>query len=333
MASISDGDLGEDLIRLLDTGITEQIKTESDPSVCPIGSKAEIKLLYTGSRSYCDCCPTWRDDKPKNDDDDFELKQRLVKARDHYAILKRLNRHGHGQWNTHSIVINSKHIRDRLSEVFDDYPNVDLHAVEMVFQPPFVPFVHRWEKLIQIRDDETNQEARDHLTLLVDLLSTTTEESFKTLTNIHRTGFVAFEDLELLYTCGEIVLQAAAPGSWSAGILRDVDKKCEGLKRFYGFTVDVVDWNGEVFGIRRDYWTLGDYKGSRSLHCLEIMPLKVHPNPKDIQALLVARGRRFESLKGQHLQQYDRNAPASANIGSSPSLGSRNDASMSVCQS
>jgi hypothetical protein len=319
-------DLGDGSLEVLETGITEQIKADSDLSESQIGSKGEIKPLYSSRRGYCECCPTWTDEKPKDNGDDPELKKRLEKARGQDAILKRLQRHGDGEWNTHSIVINSGYIRERLLDVFMDYPNVDLHAVELVFRPPFLPFIHRWEQLLQVRDSESvaaDNPARDHLNLLIDLLGTDTEQSVKTLENIHRTGFATFDNLDLVYVCGEIVLNMNPQRPLSAGILRDVEKICEG--QMWAFEVDVVDWDGEKFGVSKQTWSIDIYKGSRALTELAVVPLRVHPDPKGVRELLMARGRRFESLKGQHFQQYGKTAAASDGSGSMLSPSSSSD--------
>jgi hypothetical protein len=62
--------------------------------------------------------------------------------------------------------------------------------------------VHRWEKFMEIHNRETDETAREHLMLLVDMLGPETKDSFTALKNIQDTGYVAFEDLSLVYISG-----------------------------------------------------------------------------------------------------------------------------------
>lgn len=295
-------DLRNGFLDLLKTGVTQDVEDEANIQPHEIGAKIEVQLLYAGRAAYCSCCKVWDDEKPV-DHADAHLRQLSEKQRQRFAILRRQDRHGRGTWKTHSIVINSKLIRERLTDVFRDYPNVDPHAVELSFTPPFLSFVHRWERLMHTLKEETDETARKHLTLLVDLLSPETEGLFKNLRNIQDTGYVTFDDLTLVYIFGEIVVQSFG-GVVSAGILRDVSLTKELGIPAYVFTVDVVDWNGETFGVKKEQWALFEYKGSQRLTELSVLPLRSHPDLESITKDLIARGRIFRRLAGYHFRSY-----------------------------
>lgn len=284
----------------LSTGITQSKVDDAKIQPHEIGATAEVKPLYEGPRVYCTCCKVWDDEKPVGHDD-AHRREMAEKQRQKYAILQRQCRHGHGTWKTNSIVINSKPLRHRLVSVFQDYPAVDPHAVELSFSTPFLPFVHRWDQLTQVLKAEKDEEAQKHLTLLIDLLHPEIEGSFEKLRNIQSTGFVTFDDLTLVYMSGEKVIQSQA-GVVFAGVLRGVNFMEQAGAYF--FSVDVVDWNGDVFGVRKDLWKLFIYEGSRPLKELPILPLRCVQDPSGIEKVLVSRGKDFQRLAGCYFRSY-----------------------------
>ena len=252
-------DFENEFLDLMKTGVTEYSKAQAEVQPHEIGATSEIKVVYAAGSTYCSCCKVWNDEKP-NDDSDAHLKELAEKQRERFAILKRLDRHGRGTWRSHSIVINSKPLRERFETLFADYLSVDPHDMKPTFSPPFLPFIHRWERLERVLEAEQDEITRKHLTLLVRMLSPETEESFKTLKNVEQTGFAPFENLNLIFVEGETVLHKMG-GVWSAGVLREVALHKGQTGSYYTFTVDVVDWNGEVFGVLSERWMLTEYKG------------------------------------------------------------------------
>jgi hypothetical protein len=301
-----DPDKRNDFLSMIQTGVSKYDEDEAEIAPHEIGALTKVKSLYEGRGNYCSCCKVWDDEKPV-DHDDAHLRELEEKKRQRYAVLRRQTRHGRGTWKTHSLVINSKIIRERLITLFSDYPSIDPHAVELSFTPPFLPFVHRWEQLMLLQKEEKSELALEHLTLLIDTLGPETEKSFKSLQNIETTGYVAFENLELVYVSGETIVQTSADVI-AAGVLRDVSLMKDSGMSVYLFSVDVVDWDGVKFGIKKEQWILPEYKGSRRLTELEILPLDKFPEPQTTKEQLIAQGRKFESLRGYHFCTYVGNA-------------------------
>ena len=143
---------------------------------------------------------------------------------------------------------------------------------------------------MQSYENEKDETARKHLALLKGLLAPETEVSSKTVWKIQDTGFAAFADLMLLYVSGEVVIQTRGDVT-SAGILRDVHL---GKSGFTGFSVDVVDWNWEMFEMKNDRWVLFEYKGRKRLTDHFVLPLRYHLVPEQMFKSLIARATKFE---------------------------------------
>lgn len=279
--------------------------TDADVMPHEIGATTEVKVVYDSGRSHCRCCRVWDDEKPY-DDGSADRAALAEKQRERFAIVRCLDRHGRGTWKTHLFIVNSNLLKDRFKTLFADYPSVDAHDAKPSFRSPFMPFIHRWDRLESMLKDEQDQDVREHLALLVEMLGPETEESFKALKHIEQTGFTTFNHLNLIFVEGEIILHNAGE-IWSAGILRNVSQQL-GL---HSFTVDVVDWNGEVFGVRSEVWVLPAYKGSQPLQALDVVPLRLYPDRDRVKTELTSRGRTLETLCGRHLKSYTGNAMVS----------------------
>jgi hypothetical protein len=268
------------------------------------GQKSEIKSLYATNTSACDCCMNWNEEKPYRED--AETARTAKAERETYAIVHKMAAHGgENGWETFSIDVNSPVVRKRLSTVFADYPAADMAALDLSFKPPFVPFVHRWDKFLQIQLEEKNAIALSHLKLLQQLLDSELGESFRAMEHLKRTGFTTFSKAILAFVPGEAIVHTAE-GSISAGILRQIDLRTSPNKntKYYALKVDVVDWNGHTTGVKSDTWFLNEYEGNKRLTELDVSPLKAHSDPEKIRLRLIKRGRLFEQLRGQHFKTY-----------------------------
>ena len=68
------------------------------------------------------------------------------------------------------------------------------------------------------------------------------------------------------------------------------------------FEVSVVDWNGDRFGVSAAKWYLESFTGDLEVISLPVFPLKTHPDRSQERAKLIAQGRAFQNLSGQHFE-------------------------------
>jgi hypothetical protein len=258
-----------------------------------LGWKCEIKELYSSTASACSCCTAWEDEKPFREDD---KKSERDRERNEFALVRKQQPHGaHGGWHTYSIEINSPLIRARLVDIFDNYPAVDTNTIELSFRPPFLPFVHRWDRFLQLIDEEEPSATKDHLQLLQNLVKPEIENSIAILQHIESTGRISHDNLQLAFVPGKIVIRDME-GTLTAGVLHSSSYK----KDAFSASVRVLDWNGETFGVRECSWKLSKYKGSPELASLSLSPLDAHTDKEAIRNRLIERGKRFRNLRGQH---------------------------------
>lgn len=274
-----------------------------DDKLAPKGSICKVKEIFDTKTSSCPCCTEWVDEKPGLDR--AEEVEAAENRRAQFSIIRRMTPHGAGRWKTHSMIVNSRSIQASLAKVFEGYPvtYADDHNLELT--PKYIPFCHRWDRLLEAERNETEAETKSHLALLRSALENDLAESLKRRDLVARTGLASFDDLELLFEPGQTLILGNAKDDMAAGIVREVAKIVPDYgSPFYLMTVDTTAWDGERFGLTEKEWRLSFFKGTRRVHILHISPLHMHPDREEISRGLIERGKKYERLRGQHFLAY-----------------------------
>lgn len=272
-----------------------------DGELAPKGSICEVKEIFDTKTSSCACCTEWVDEKPGIDR--AKENEAAESRRSQFSIIRRMTPHGAGGWRTHSLLINSRSIQAALAKVFKGYSvtYADDHILELT--PNYIPFCHRWDKLLEVEQNEPDADIKRHLTLLRSTLENDLAESLKRRDLVIRTGLASFDDLELLFEPGQTVILGDTESNMAAGIIREVAKRGYG-EPYYLMKVDTTAWDGQRFGLNEKEWQLNTFEGTRKVHSLHISPLHMHPNREKISRELIERGKMYERLRGQHFLAY-----------------------------
>lgn len=305
-----------------------------------LGEKVVVKDLYPSGNSMCKCCIEWVEEPPFNK----EVESLAKKRGEHSAcaIIRKREAHGGGQgWKTTSITINSPYIRSALQTIFSGYPSVDVNTPELLFEAPFIPFLHRWgavEDTVQHGTDGTNSEhfverekatekehatqeeqvsgkttpdkakearkTKEHLDLLVGVLHPDLESFFGKMAQFKNTGYIHFEDLIWAFIPGETII-SDVNGTIRAGICRESIIVSEPSGQYFLCTVAVVDFNGLQYGVTTQNFRVDGYTGMKQLHTLQAYPLLGHPDSFKIREDLIARGNKAYSLRKQDFKSYN----------------------------
>ena len=78
----------------------------------------------------------------------------------------------------------------------------------------------------------------------------------------------------------------------------------ESKRKYLQIKALYIDCDGNAFGARKVEFIIEAFSGFRYFSDLAVFPLKYHPNHPHLIDSLVARGRRFVALKGQHFKAY-----------------------------
>lgn len=158
----------------------------------PEGSLSSTKSLYQGPRDS-NRKWTWLDKEPA---DVAEAAENEETAQ--HAFITRLQKaeDSRKKYEMHSIIIQSPHLKEALTEILRDYPSVHCGLKRLEFEAPFRPFVHRWAELLAYRSKtDLDDVAADHIQLLYDVLRVELKDVIKTLEDYVDHGIVSFEHI------------------------------------------------------------------------------------------------------------------------------------------
>jgi hypothetical protein len=280
------------------TTTTPESKKDDDT---PAGSLCSSVPIYQGEPDSQGRM-TWSADKPEDVPEAAENEKTLGHA---VVIRNKKSQDSRKQFEIHSIVIQSPHLKKALAEVFDGYPGVSCDLSRLIFRAPFQPFVHRWSRFVEYMGrDHKDQETKDHLKLLQDILTEELSETIKALEDYIKHGVVTFEHVWTLFAPDTILVAPTDFGLTRASVFTAGFYGEDNCGKYFGIHNNYIDVDGERFGYVRDFIRLAAFDGVRKIHSLKAIPLNFCPDKEEISKALAGRGRKFEELAGFHYKSY-----------------------------
>ncbi|KAK4149361.1 P-loop containing nucleoside triphosphate hydrolase protein [Chaetomidium leptoderma] len=260
-----------------------------------------IQKLYRHDCEYNSCPPRWSK-FDSNQDQQHELEAEVRNTQ----IVQRHTYCDDKSWTTASFTINCPHMRGFLSEALANYQDLDLDPENWTFTPESKPLVHRWDRLQtlhqELKDSSGHDEKKRAVDQLVDFLQPILAPSVDDLAATRSTGKIKYDMLWQIFSPEETVLIKL----WGVDTLcRVVKYGTSESRHLWSIEVEYVDWDGERCGFERTEVEVPWYKGYTRVTSLPVYPLSFAANPDEIKRAMVARGRRFEQLRGYHFQTYN----------------------------
>ena len=293
--------------------------------------KCQTKVFYNHAGSH-GVYPRWSEFP-----DPLEDERRLKEVGKAFAIIQRQSKFGGvgggggsdvDVWRTASIEAQSPRLRCVLDTIFHDYPswNTGTNTPYQVASP-FQPFVHRWSAF-NLEIDRQNGLGPDHektvneLQLLRNEVQPLVEGNLSVLDKTKKDGTIAFGDLWLILNPGCLVMvhdderggRGGGPLDRSTcGVLQLLEAThiphMIGIRKApparYELTLVAVDWDGNQCGVSARTKTIEDWGGQlMSINKLDAYPIEfADPSGwKEMERRLIARGRKFEALRGFHVK-------------------------------
>jgi hypothetical protein len=174
----------------------------------------------------------------------------------------------------------------------------------LVFQAPFNPFVHRWEEFATALDEEEDEETRKHLELLFKVLEAELKDVISARLDYIKNKVITFEHLWTIFIPGTTLYSM----EWNrdCGSRFQSGAYVEHLKygKCFGVNSLKVDWDGDKFGYATALNLIPEFPGTMPISSLETFPLEYHPEQEKVSAVLLKRGKLFESYHGYHYKMY-----------------------------
>lgn len=166
-----------------------------------------VQKLYRHDCEYHCCASRWaKFAVHQEEQDDLEAEVSTVPI-----VQRHVYSHDNKDWVTDSFKINCHHMRAFLSETLANYQDLDLGLEGWTFTPPYMPLVHRWERLQALHselkdsaDDDT--EKKDAVQQLVDFLQPLLAPSVEDFAATQSTGMINCDVIWHIFPPGEVVL-------------------------------------------------------------------------------------------------------------------------------
>lgn len=263
------------------------------------GSKIAVKKVYAVLSKECSCCMEWVDKMPAQDKEAAVVEAQKA-DRDSYSILQRQTRHGgDNSWTTHSIEVNSPTLCAFISKCLENYPWERFSERKIVLRPPYEALFHRREVLQNAIKKESNTNLKRAFKLLFAILDVDWKPYFEALEEFASSGLITYEAAWTLFPPDELLVSEDEHGT----VLGKLQKFEPGR---YGIDLacTVIDFNGQRSGFREVPYCIPNFNGLKKIGDLNVYPLRFHHNPDGLKTRLVARGRRFEQLRGFHVKGW-----------------------------
>ncbi|KAK4172035.1 ATPase family AAA domain-containing protein 3B [Triangularia setosa] len=213
------------------------------------------------------------------------------------------------------LYVNAQKIRELLNDIIGNYPGDPINIDDVQIHAPYNALFHYREELEkeglkrfqgENLDGPTDPESLKQLNLLTDWIKSHFDLEIaayeKCLSSTDHKA-ISYDKLWTLFPPGEIVYSKVNDQNRA---FRVVDSHYnESPCKAFAIRVEFVDFDGTHLGFREQHLMVGTYPGNQELELMDAIPFKLLHQSSEIREELVARGRKFESLVGQHFMQYN----------------------------
>jgi len=271
------------------------------------GSTPIITTLYQQSSEYG---KTWVEKKPP------EVPSATITKFKKAAILVRKvpdiesTIDGHYIYVIEAIRIQSPHIINACRQLFVD-AGILLAAAEgttISFVPPFKILYFSYESIVEKESglDEGSVE-KEHLSLLIDLLDQTLEETKNEVAPLIAEGLMSFKHLWTLFPKGTIVY-SKVDGQDRLFKVVEADYCSVDHGNYLRINGRFVRFDGVDFGWAQQALYVDSYKGNARITSLDTYPISFRNDTKELEERMEVRGRKVLDFQDIHYQQYEGSA-------------------------
>ena len=280
--------------------LVDRATSGNDTSSAPKpGMITDVKNLYQ-SKPDNQGKTTWVDKYPNDLED---VAENAESAR--YALLIRNSKcyDGRKQLQIDSIIVQSPLLKQVLGSILKDYPGITTTLNRLTFKAPFQAFVHRWKNLLEALEFEQDPETKRHLELLHCILEAELRDDLKARDDFVLNGVITYSTLWMIFEPGTTVFTVKDGQNCAARFNNGSYQETQRGNR-YALGCQIVDWDGEYFGLGSSQFYVWEYEGTTKITNLSAYPLEYHPDLFEVKEALIQRGKAFEELSGYHYKNY-----------------------------
>ncbi|KAK0627316.1 P-loop containing nucleoside triphosphate hydrolase protein [Immersiella caudata] len=182
------------------------------------------------------------------------------------------------------------------------------------FEPPYTPLVHRWDRILNLNKklaSETSSSAGEldggdkmakAASELVEFLAPLLSPSISSIAEARDTKQIAFTDFWQILPPGELAMTESLGEKSICRVAYHEGGKSSSAT--LTVTIKTVVWNGWESGFEELTRTIEPYDGLKDITSFDIYPLSYADDVEEVKTKMIARGRKYEKLRGRHFQNY-----------------------------
>lgn len=253
--------------------------------------------------SGCDCSIVWVE---KTTEELEKIKELAAETCDTPALFfrQKIGQAGEDPFVLHSIIVQSPLIRTVLQTILKDYPGVLPTECKSSIEAPFEPLLYNWTEISHAAKNDPRANVRRCLRELLKAVQPEYKKYLQINQEANQLGLITYDSLWAIFKPGNSLYFKEEEHECVASLVgafyqvSAFDTVCFVLHCRY------IDWDGTRLGTRVMDLKIDEFRGARPIHDLAAMPFDLHPEKLTIQERLVARGKKFENLRGCHFKAY-----------------------------
>ncbi|KUM66315.1 hypothetical protein ACN42_g752 [Penicillium freii] len=222
-----------------------------------------------------------------------------------YALLVRKKKcyDGRRSLSIHSIRVQSERLKEFLKRALDNYPGVTTNLQRLEIASPFRPFVHRWEAITKLRDEEQDPTTKAHVDMFYHIMNEELRDVIDRKNDLVAKGVITHDLTWTILEPQDVVLSSTG-GTLRAYLLVQSSSEDETSGNDY-LEMEYVGFDGSKFGYKYTGFIIPSFVGTVPITSLPYFPLRYHPEKDTIRESLIARGKKWEAYKGYHFKAYE----------------------------
>ncbi len=261
-------------------------------------------------------------------EDTFQIGRELIDSRGQKVICQDDCLDMESPWPDHVVTIlsfegnamriESAYIQDVLSRIVKNYPGVTYETNRMVLEAPYAPLFHYLEEIIDhVKNDPREDSRPQDLDALLKCVTKEVGTMYDTIRGSLKSGYIAFDHVWSLFRPGARLLAKdmsgfGVPQMYVCVGVRSKRGSYSGPKNHPVVDGQLLVWIVDVWSIvwdeamrmftrGRESIAINKFRGSRSIHLLEVYPLRFHAIDDDhdgerLCKQLEIRGREWRKL-------------------------------------
>ena len=224
-----------------------------------------------------------------------------------FALTETRHYDSDGNYKSTRLHVNPQSLKQLMQDVIVDFPYEPIDAQQDVAidKPAYCLFFFRKELeetgKERFKDDETSAA---YLKLLLDWIDKELEDAFTANQRFQTSELrpISYEHLWTIFKPGSLAFTRML-GKPRAFKIRGCWYETDNAPTL-AVRVQYIDYDGEKFGTCKTIVRIPKYSGNMRCADLNIVPFEYHPSYEQLREQLLARGRRFKELAGQHFMYY-----------------------------